>query len=113
MSWLTYSYEDNKHEKCKHGNYWKSPTKYVLALACNFPPSSIEIMHWFTEFELLEENQSKKKKREPAQGCNLAPFFGDWSQSETLSGIKPPLKDQSRDITAYGCFKPALRKPSL
>ena len=40
-------------------------------------------------------------------------FFGDWSQSETLPGIKPPLKDQSRDITAHGCFKPALRKPSL
>ena len=40
----------------------------------------------------------------PAQGCNLGPFFGDWSQNETISGIKPPLKDQSRDITAHGCF---------
>ena len=29
--------------------------------------------------------------REDAQGCDLAPFFGDLSQSEKLSEIKLPL----------------------
>ena len=44
--------------------------------------------------------------------CDICEYKCSY-KSETLSGIKPPLKDQSRDITAHGCFKPALRKPSL
>ena len=31
------------------------------------------------------------------QGCNLAPFFGDLSQSEKLSEIKPPLKTNATE----------------
>jgi hypothetical protein len=31
------------------------------------------------------------QKKEDAQDRDLAPIFGDLSQSEKLSGIKPPL----------------------
>ena len=30
-----------------------------------------------------------------ADQCDIAPFYGDWSQSEKLSEIKPPLKNHS------------------
>ena len=34
---------------------------------------------------------SKDALKASAQGCDLAPLFGDLSQSEKLSEIKPPL----------------------
>ena len=33
-----------------------------------------------------------------AQGCDLAPIFGDLSQIEKLSEIKPPLEDSLLNI---------------
>ena len=33
-----------------------------------------------------------------AQGCDLAPIFGDLSQIEKLSEIKPPLRDSLLNI---------------
>ena len=37
-----------------------------------------------------------------SQGLDLAPFFGDLSQSEELSEIKPPLKDILKPMSSKG-----------
>ena len=43
-----HSYDNNRHGKFQHRNYWKSLIIYVSALKCNCPPFPIETMHSFT-----------------------------------------------------------------
>jgi hypothetical protein len=45
-------------------------------------------------YQITPLSSSHSKDLEDAQGSDLAPIFGDFSQSEKLSEIKPPLESK-------------------
>ena len=80
----------------------RKSTKCSSTSCSVFLSSSLNLLHTVKGGLISLWLQSPKKRlqitalknstwRKDAQSSDLAPFFGDWSQSEKLSEIKPPL----------------------